>query len=118
VLGAIRAVIAGVPRGKVTTYGRVAEAAGYPQAARLTVRALQQSDGLPWHRVVGAEGRIALLGVEGQEQRLRLEMEGVAFRGPRVRMDLHEWTPRVRVRRSSGPPRPTRGSRRRSKQTR
>ena len=96
-----RAVIASVPRGKVITYGQVAEAAGFPGAARLTVRALQGSDGLPWHRVVGAGGRIALPREDGQEQRLRLEIEGVTFRAGRVRMDLHGWTPKVRRKRSA-----------------
>jgi methylated-DNA-protein-cysteine methyltransferase related protein len=95
-LAKIRAVIARIPRGKVITYGQVAAAAGFPRAARLTVRALQTAGGLPWHRVVGAGGRIALLGEEGREQRLRLELEGVSFRGQRVRMDLHGWTPRSR----------------------
>ncbi|MFZ1024171.1 MAG: MGMT family protein [Thermoplasmata archaeon] len=95
-LAKIRAVIARIPRGKVITYGQVAAAAGFPRAARLTVRALQTAEGLPWHRVVGAGGRIALLGEEGREQRLRLELEGVSFRGLKVRMDLHGWTPRSR----------------------
>jgi methylated-DNA-protein-cysteine methyltransferase related protein len=89
-----RAVIARIPRGKVITYGQVAVAAGYPRAARVTVRALQGNSGLPWHRVVGAGGRISLPGEEGREQRLRLEVEGVTFRGGKVRMDLHGWTPR------------------------
>ena len=95
-LGRLRTIIAKVPRGRVITYGQVAEAAGFPRAARLTVRALQGEHGLPWHRVVAAGGRIALTGEDGQEQRLRLCMEGVAFRGGRVRMDLHDWTPRPR----------------------
>ena len=94
----VRGVIAGIPRGKVITYGEVAKAAGFPGAARLTVWALQAGKGLPWHRVVGAGGRIALPGDQGQEQRLRLEIEGVAFRGGRVRMDRHRWKPRVRRR--------------------
>lgn len=97
-LGPFRAVIARVPRGRVITYGQVAKAAGYPRAARQTVRALQGVMGLPWHRVVGAGGRIALPGEEGQEQRLRLELEGVKFRGRKVRMDLHGWMPRSRPR--------------------
>jgi methylated-DNA-protein-cysteine methyltransferase-like protein len=92
----IRGVIARIPRGKVTTYGKVAEAAGFPGAARLTVWALQGGEGLPWHRVVDAGGRIALPGEGGREQRVRLEIEGVTFRGGRVRVDLHGWTPRVR----------------------
>ncbi|HYA57676.1 MAG TPA: MGMT family protein [Thermoplasmata archaeon] len=93
-LALFRAVIAKVPRGRVITYGQVALAAGFPGAQRLTVWALQSGEGLPWHRVVAAGGRIALPGEEGREQRLRLVMEGVTFRGGRVRMDLHGWTPR------------------------
>jgi len=96
-LEAIRSVIARIPPGKVLTYGHAAEAAGFPHAARLTVRALQGDHGLPWHRVVAAGGRIALDGIEGEEQRRRLRMEGVGFRGNRVRMDECEWKPRVRV---------------------
>jgi len=92
----LRAVIARVPRGKVITYGQVAEAAGFPGAARQTVWALHGSKGLPWHRVVAAGGRIALAGEQGLEQRLRLETEGVTFRGGRVRMDLHGWSPKRR----------------------
>jgi methylated-DNA-protein-cysteine methyltransferase-like protein len=97
-LARLRMVIARVPRGKVITYGQVAAAGGFPGAARLTVRALWRSPGLPWHRVVAAGGRIALQGEDGAEQRLRLAVEGVTFRGGRVRMDLHNWTPRPRVR--------------------
>jgi methylated-DNA-protein-cysteine methyltransferase related protein len=89
-----RRVIRRIPRGKVTTYGIVAAAAGRPRAARMTVRALQWSEGLPWHRVVAAGGRIALSGEAGREQRLRLEVEGVTFRGERVRVDRHLWRPR------------------------
>jgi len=90
----LRAVIARVPRGKVMTYGAVAEAAGFPGAARQTVWALQDSRGLPWHRIVAAGGRIALPGEQGLEQRFMLEAEGVRFRGGRVRMDLHGWSPK------------------------
>ncbi|MCI4353747.1 MAG: MGMT family protein [Thermoplasmata archaeon] len=85
----------------------MAVAAGWPRAARLTVWALRESRGLPWHRVVGAGGRIALSGEVGREQRILLEMEGVRFRRDRVRMDLHNWIPSVpkRPRRDSGPDR-------------
>lgn len=109
-LDRLRGIIASVPRGKVITYGQVAAAGGFPRAARLTVWALHGGRGLPWHRVVGAEGRISLRGTEGQEQRLRLEMEGVTFRRGRVRMDLHGWTPASR--RGGSTPRP--GSARRA----
>jgi methylated-DNA-protein-cysteine methyltransferase related protein len=82
----IRAVILKIPKGKVSTYGAVARAAGFPGAARQVVWALHKSHGLPWHRVVAAGGRIALPGEAGMEQRFRLEAEGVLFSGSRVRM--------------------------------
>src|SRR5205085_5899571 len=82
----IRKAIMKIPRGKVSTYGAIARAAGYPKAARQVVWALRQSHGLPWHRVVAAGGRIALPGEAGMEQRFRLQSEGVLFSGRRVRM--------------------------------
>ncbi|SRR6266851_2010538 len=87
IVGAIRKI----PRGKVSTYGAVARAAGYPGAARQVVRALHTSIGLPWHRVLGAGGEIKLRGDSAFEQRLRLEAEGVTFRGRRVNMSQHEF---------------------------
>lgn len=99
----IRKTIRQIPRGKVATYGQVARAAGHPGAARQVVWALHVSRGLPWHRVVGAGGRILLAGESGFEQRLRLENEGVAFSGGRIRMDLHqhEWRLSARRRRKA-----------------
>jgi methylated-DNA-protein-cysteine methyltransferase-like protein len=91
VFAALQAVVRKIPRGKVSTYGQVARAAGYPGAARQVVWALRATRGLPWHRVVGAGGRIRLPGAAGLEQRIRLEAEGVTFSGMRVRMDTHEF---------------------------
>jgi len=88
-LDKLRTWIRKIPYGKVATYGNVAHAAGYQGAARQVVWALRGGMGLPWHRVVGAGGRISLTGEDGLEQRLRLESEGVAFRGNRVAMELH-----------------------------
>lgn len=90
-LSRIRATILKIPRGKVSSYGAIARAAGYPGAARQVVGALRQSHGLPWHRVVAAGGRIALRGEAGMEQRFRLEAEGVLFSGRRVRMQEFEF---------------------------
>ena len=80
-----------IPRGKVASYGQVASAAGFPGAARQVVRALHAFQGLPWHRVVGAGGAIRVPGEDALEQRLRLELEGVTFRGRRVDMDRHRF---------------------------
>jgi methylated-DNA-protein-cysteine methyltransferase-like protein len=90
-LDVIRDTIRKIPKGRVSTYGDVAKAAGYPGAARQVVWALHSSSrGLPWHRVVGAGGKISLPGQNGLEQRLRLETEGVTFRGGRVWMEKHQ----------------------------
>jgi methylated-DNA-protein-cysteine methyltransferase-like protein len=84
------ATIRKIPRGKVSTYGAVARAAGYPGAARQVVRVLRTSFGLPWQRVLGAGGAIKLTGDAAFEQRFRLQAEGVTFRGRRVDMKQHE----------------------------
>jgi methylated-DNA-protein-cysteine methyltransferase-like protein len=95
----MRAVIRKIPKGKVATYGAVARAAGFPDAARQAAWALRDSDGkLPWHRVLAAGGRIALRGSAGLDQRVRLESEGVQFRGGRVWMAEHEFHFRKRTR--------------------
>lgn len=79
------AIVRRIPRGKVATYGAVAEAAGFPGASRQVVWALRQAKTpLPWHRVVGAGGKIRLPGEAGMEQRLRLAGEKVKFEGNRI----------------------------------
>lgn len=80
-----------IPRGHVSSYGAIARAAGIPRGARVVVRTLSQSHGLPWHRVVAAGGRIAIPGEGGLDQRFRLEMEGVKFSGKKVRMAEFEF---------------------------
>ena len=103
----IRQTILRVPRGRVSTYGDVARAAGYPGAARQVVWTLHSSHGLPWHRIVGAGGEIKLRGENALEQRLRLESEGIEFRGRRVNMEKHRhFSPRRKaVRRRRRPSR-------------
>jgi methylated-DNA-protein-cysteine methyltransferase related protein len=87
-----RRVIFTIPVGKVSTYGKVAEAAGYPLYHRAVARLLRsdQPDLLPWHRVLGAGGEIKLRFEAAEEQRLRLEMEGVKFRNKRVDMEIYQ----------------------------
>ena len=81
-----------IPRGKVATYGQVAREAGFPKNARQVAWALRAAHGsIPWHRVIGAGGAIKLRGHPGMEQRLRLESEGVTFRGRRINMRVHEF---------------------------
>jgi methylated-DNA-protein-cysteine methyltransferase-like protein len=96
----IRKVVGKIPRGRVATYGSVAEAAGFPGNARRVAWALRKTEGLlPWHRVLGAGGKILLPREAGAEQRLRLETEGVAFQRGRVWMERHEFRFRSRGKR-------------------
>jgi methylated-DNA-protein-cysteine methyltransferase-like protein len=78
-------VVAGIPEGKVSTYGGVAEKAGMHRAARRVghaLRGLPADTRIPWHRVINAQGRISL--PEGSPpydtQRERLEAEGIPFK--------------------------------------
>lgn len=87
----IEQTIRAIPRGTVSTYGGVAKAAGIPGAARMVARVLRRGFGLPWQRVLGAGGQIKLTGDSAIEQRLRLESEGVRFRGRKVDMKACEW---------------------------
>ncbi len=90
-------VIRSIPRGKVATYGEVAEAAGYPRCHRQVGQILRKfGDALPWHRVLGAGGHLKTSSESKLEQRLRLEMEGVRFRGSRVDMIFNERLPAPR----------------------
>lgn len=93
---AIRRAIRSIPKGKVATYAQVAAAAGYPLYHRLVVRILRNAgDALPWQRVLGAGGQIRLRQAAALEQRTRLEMEGVTFRGRRVDMEKHQYVFRM-----------------------
>ncbi len=89
---AMQAVVRRIPKGKVATYGQIAALAGFPGAARQAAWSLRHSGGrLPWHRVLGARGRILLAGESGLEQLTRLRAEGVTFKGGRVDLLMHQW---------------------------
>lgn len=89
---AFRRIIRSVPKGKVSTYGKVAAAAGYPLYHRAVAKLLRSAplQGLPWQRIVGAGGEIKLRGEAAAEQRLLLSIEAVKFRGKRVNMQIYE----------------------------
>jgi methylated-DNA-protein-cysteine methyltransferase related protein len=90
---AIRQIIRSIPRGRVATYGQVAEAAGYPLYHRQVAQVLRKyGRTLPWQRVLGAGGQLKTCLESKLEQRTLLEMEGVRFRGTRVDMKQHQAT--------------------------
>lgn len=76
------AIIAGIPPGKVMTYGQIAALAGSPRGTRQVVRILHSMSKkykLPWHRVINGKGKIALPEEESfTVQKMFLEAEGVA----------------------------------------
>ena len=88
-------VVREIPRGRVATYGQVAAMLGVVRGARAVGWALRalpegQSAFVPWHRVVGAGGRISPRAGPGpQIQRRRLRAEGVAFRRAHVDLVRH-----------------------------
>ncbi len=98
---AIAAAIRRIPRGKVSTYGAIAAAAGYSRCARHVGRVLRQVHDLPWQRVLGSGGRVSLRGENAMEQRFLLQSEGVRFRGKRV--DLKAFEYRFEAGRKPGP---------------
>jgi methylated-DNA-protein-cysteine methyltransferase-like protein len=99
-LQAIWDVVCRIPQGQVCTYGGVARAAGLPGRARqagFALRVAPEGINLPWHRVVGAGGRIVFPKTSRhyREQSRRLRAEGVAVRAGRVEasavMEVGEW---------------------------
>ena len=98
----IHAVIRKIPRGRVATYGQVAELAGIPGGARISAAALKTStkaDRLPWQRVIGKasklRGRIAIHDPVGAAiQRQLLEDEGVPVSETGlIALDVYGWLP-------------------------
>jgi methylated-DNA-protein-cysteine methyltransferase related protein len=98
----MHAVIRKIPRGRVATYGQVAELAGLPGGARVAAASLKTStraDTLPWQRVIGKagpkRGRIAIhdpVGAAMQRALLEKERVEVGDRGI-VALDVYGWLP-------------------------
>jgi methylated-DNA-protein-cysteine methyltransferase-like protein len=93
-------VVGRIPKGRVATYGQVAELAGLPRQPRLVgyaLNALPDGSRVPWHRVINARGEISLRSEGGSDrrQRMLLEREGVKFdaRG-KVSLARFRWQPK------------------------
>ena len=99
----IYAVVRRIPKGRVATYGQVADLAGIPGHARqvgYALHALPEGTAVPWHRVVNAKGEISLRSLPGAEliQQQLLAREGVLLnaRG-RIALARARWVPRARA---------------------
>lgn len=95
----ILAAVKRIPKGRVSTYGNIAEVAGLPRRARLVGTVLRQtpaSPRLPWFRVINASGKISFpVGSDAYErQRSHLEAEGIELIRGRVDLKRHGWPSR------------------------
>ena len=95
----IYAAVARIPRGRVATYGQIAELAGLPRHARLVgyaLNVLPPDTDVPWHRVVNAQGKISLrsggLGAEDFQAHL-LRREGVRLTAGTLSLARFRWQP-------------------------
>jgi methylated-DNA-protein-cysteine methyltransferase related protein len=92
----IYAVVRKIPRGKVAAYGWIAERAGLARGARRVGRALRTLPAarrIPWHRVVDAQGRIALPAGSSAATRQKklLQAEGIVFKNHRIDLNRFGW---------------------------
>jgi methylated-DNA-protein-cysteine methyltransferase related protein len=85
-----------IPRGRVTTYGALAKLLRLPGGARTAGRAMSatpKGKGIPWHRVLGANGKLLIREPYASLQRKLLESEGVTVLESRVNIKKHLWQP-------------------------
>jgi methylated-DNA-protein-cysteine methyltransferase-like protein len=105
-----------IPRGRVTNFGAIAKALRVRGGARTVGHAMAatpKGQGIPWHRVVGAGGRLLIREPYSSLQRKLLESEGVAFREYRVDFKAHQWTPSRKPAKAKPRKKPARATRRR-----
>jgi methylated-DNA-protein-cysteine methyltransferase related protein len=85
-----------IPRGRVLTYGALARALRLAGGARTAGRAMgatPRGKGIPWHRVLGANGKILIREPHASLQKKLLESEGIPVVESRINMKKHLWTP-------------------------
>jgi methylated-DNA-protein-cysteine methyltransferase-like protein len=96
-------IVRSIPRGRVMTYGQIAELLGDGYTARTVGFVMHGSDDkTPWHRVINAQGACSTRGIvlpHDKQQRM-LEAEGIRF-NERARCDLQTylWIPKVQMKR-------------------
>lgn len=93
-------VVNAIPPGQVATYGQVAKFSGLAGGARRVGRVLGRApdrDALAWHRVVKANGSIALPeGSNGRKEQIRrLNDEGVEVVDGQINMRTFQWQPDI-----------------------
>jgi methylated-DNA-protein-cysteine methyltransferase-like protein len=109
---AVYTLVKKIPRGKVLTYGALAKATRIPGGARTAGHAMAatpKGQGIPWHRVVGAGGKLLIREPYASLQRKLLTTEGAKLTESRVDMKACAWTPPARkLRKAKQKPGPAR----------
>lgn len=85
-------LVSEIPEGKVSTYGRVAEALGKPNASRAVGNALAKNPNpgkIPCHRVIRSDGTIGGYTGGRDKKRQLLQEEGVNVEGNRVNLEKY-----------------------------
>jgi methylated-DNA-protein-cysteine methyltransferase-like protein len=83
----VYAMVKKIPRGRVMTYGQLAKALRLSGGARTAGRAMSacpSGKGVPWHRVVGAGGKLLIREPHASLQRKLLESEGLTLAEKRI----------------------------------
>jgi methylated-DNA-protein-cysteine methyltransferase-like protein len=99
---AVYRLVKRVPRGRVITYGalaRMLRLRGGARAAGHAMAACPSGRGIPWHRVVGAGGRLLIREPYAALQRRLLESEGLRLQEGRVDLKSCAWVPEGRAKR-------------------
>ena len=90
-------VVRQIPRGKVATYGQVAQLASLGGHARMVGYALHnlpENSVIPWQRVINAKGQISFPpdSPHWHLQRALLETEGIQFdEDDKISLDRYRW---------------------------
>jgi methylated-DNA-protein-cysteine methyltransferase-like protein len=91
-----------IPRGKVASYGQIADLSGLPKRARLVGKALAMlpkngcyAEQVPWHRVVNSQGKISFPQASDcfQRQKAQLQQEQVVVVGNKIKFSIYQWQP-------------------------
>jgi len=93
---AIWTAVSYIPKGKVATYGQIAEIAGFPRTARAVGRALSKlpkETQIPWFRVINAKGEISfpIDSDRYDTQKQRLQDEEVMVKCGKINLHIYRW---------------------------
>src|ERR1700681_4952859 len=90
------ALVRACPAGRVTTYGWIGKALGYPRGARMIGWIMNETpEGVPAQRVINSKGELSGSWAFGERGRMRklLEAEGIVFTDEHIDLKRYGWDP-------------------------